>query len=163
MQAGLCSIESSDLPPEWGFDPGSLPPLGASPDAFIRHDSPNARPLTRPPTTPSSASSNGSGSASCGAMQRAQHEADEEALRGELAAVTLAGKSQTHGQLESGEMGDDGLLEIVELKNTCPFATAQPRFVGHLNTMAGACVGSEGGWGASRGPRTRGKILVCVG
>ena len=36
-EVGLCWLESSHLPPEWGFLPGSLPPMGASPDAVIRH------------------------------------------------------------------------------------------------------------------------------
>lgn len=31
-----------DLPPEWGFAPGSLPPLGASPDALLCHAVPPA-------------------------------------------------------------------------------------------------------------------------
>ena len=36
-EVGLCWLDSSHLPLEWGFLPGSLPPLGASPDAIIRH------------------------------------------------------------------------------------------------------------------------------
>lgn len=37
IEVGLCLCEGDDLPPSWGFQPGSLPPLGASPDALITH------------------------------------------------------------------------------------------------------------------------------
>jgi hypothetical protein len=28
---------ATDLPADWGFDPGDLPFIGASPDAMLRH------------------------------------------------------------------------------------------------------------------------------
>lgn len=28
---------AADLPPEWGFASGDLPPIGASPDGMLRH------------------------------------------------------------------------------------------------------------------------------
>ena len=37
-QVGLCLLDpAADLPPEWGFGRGDLPPIGASPDAMLRH------------------------------------------------------------------------------------------------------------------------------
>ena len=37
-QVGLCLLDpAADLPPEWGFSRGDLPPIGASPDAMLRH------------------------------------------------------------------------------------------------------------------------------
>lgn len=36
-QAGLHVVSSAELPPSWGFKEGSLPLLGASPDAIICH------------------------------------------------------------------------------------------------------------------------------
>lgn len=41
---GLCWLDTSTLPPEWGFEPGSLPPLGASPDGLLLH--PGGTPIT---------------------------------------------------------------------------------------------------------------------
>ena len=37
MQVGLCWLDPESLPREWGFPPGSLPPLGASPDGMLTH------------------------------------------------------------------------------------------------------------------------------
>ena len=34
-EVGLCALGTAALPQEWGFAPGSLPPLGASPDGLI--------------------------------------------------------------------------------------------------------------------------------
>lgn len=36
-EAGLCLLDPAELPPHWGFGPGSLPHIGASPDAMLRH------------------------------------------------------------------------------------------------------------------------------
>lgn len=42
VETGLHRIDAEDLPPDWGFAPGSLPPLGASPDALLCHAVPAA-------------------------------------------------------------------------------------------------------------------------
>ena len=36
-EAGLFQVSHSSLPAEWGFLPGDLPPLGASPDGLLLH------------------------------------------------------------------------------------------------------------------------------
>ncbi|KAL0020874.1 hypothetical protein WJX77_004542 [Trebouxia sp. C0004] len=46
-EVGLCWVDpTSQIPAEWGFQTGDLPPLGASPDGLIRHRA------TAPPPTP---------------------------------------------------------------------------------------------------------------
>lgn len=37
LQIGLCYLDPADLPGDYGFPPGSLPPLGASPDGVLTH------------------------------------------------------------------------------------------------------------------------------
>lgn len=36
-EVGLCMVRQDAIPTEWGFPPGSLPPIGASPDAMLHH------------------------------------------------------------------------------------------------------------------------------
>ena len=46
-EVGLCWVDpTSQIPAEWGFQAGDLPPLGASPDGLIRHR------VTAPPPPP---------------------------------------------------------------------------------------------------------------
>jgi len=46
-EVGLCWVDpTSQIPAEWGFQTGDLPPLGASPDGLIRHRA------TAPPPPP---------------------------------------------------------------------------------------------------------------
>ncbi|KAA6424952.1 MAG: hypothetical protein FRX49_05126 [Trebouxia sp. A1-2] len=46
-EVGLCWVDpTSQIPAEWGFQAGDLPPLGASPDGIIRHSA------TAPPPPP---------------------------------------------------------------------------------------------------------------
>jgi len=46
-EVGLCWVDpTSQIPAEWGFQAGDLPPLGASPDGLIRHRA------TAPPPPP---------------------------------------------------------------------------------------------------------------
>lgn len=84
-EVGLCAFDPGTLPSAWGIDPGSLPPLGASPDGLIRH-----------PAT------------------------------GAVGGDLLEAMSQLHVvQANSGECGHGSavgdIVEVVEVKNTCPF------------------------------------------
>lgn len=44
-EAGLFLLDPAELPPEWGFAPGSLPFIGASPDAMLRHHTGKQQPI----------------------------------------------------------------------------------------------------------------------
>jgi len=54
-EVGLCWVDpASQIPAEWGFQAGDLPPLGASPDGLIRHRA--TAPLPPPTALPKSQS-----------------------------------------------------------------------------------------------------------
>ena len=107
-EVGLCCLESGDLPPEWGFAPGSLPPLGASPDGIIHH--------------PEGPAAGGGG--------------------GQLAAA-LAGLSLEEQGCCQQCVGVPGLVEVLEVKNTCPFG-ASTRRGGNGKVKAGFVVSDRG-------------------
>ena len=95
-EVGLCRVDAEDLPPEWGFAPGSLPPLGASPDALLRH-----------------------------ALPAGEAEQATLALRQVLAQMQLGGKEGQLGGTTAtttpSATTTTYLVEVVEVKNSCPF------------------------------------------
>lgn len=99
-EVGLCCLEAADLPPEWGFAPGSLPPLGASPDGIIHH--------CGPPAAAAAAAAVLDGPAAGGELEAA------------LAGLALEDRARCC-------VGVAGLTEVVEVKNTCPFGTSTRR------------------------------------
>ncbi|KAL4440108.1 hypothetical protein ABPG75_003109 [Micractinium tetrahymenae] len=181
-EVGLCRLQQELLPPDWGFGSGSLPPIGASPDALIRHCLPC-------PTTggvqAEGGIANGAASASLGAVAgqagsqaacTAQQAVGPWDIDGLLARLQLAGKGDglargssngssigsSTGSSPSGgggassmanggsttSMANDGsgggyLIEVVEVKNTCPFGHS--RRGGKLRTSEFAV--------ADKGPR----------
>ena len=161
-QVGLCRLQPELLPASWGFGAGSLPPIGASPDALIRHRIPMVvAPTAEGAPVAGSASAAGAaadaggraeaaaasnGAAAAAAAAAAVGSAavgpwDIDALlerlrlagsdTGACAASSSSGGSSSsdsmNGNACSGSMngaaggGGGCLLEVVEVKNTCPF------------------------------------------
>lgn len=113
VEVGLCRLDASDLPPDWGFAPGSLPPLGASPDALIRH----CGLLLRRRRSGGSINGNGSGAGSG---------MEEAGLAQQLGRVALgAGPGNSSANVSSAAMAlqeqQQWVEEVVEVKNSCPF------------------------------------------
>ena len=120
-EVGLCRLDPRALPPEWGFAPCSLPPIGASPDAMIRHDHvPAAADVARVDLPAATAT----------AAAVAPWDID-----GLIARLKVAGTTGSKGG--NGGGAEAGRLEVVELKNTSPFR--------HSRRLVGRCV--WGGWG----------------
>lgn len=152
VEVGLCRLSPASLPVDWGFGPGSLPPIGASPDALIRHRTP---PLVAAGGLQATA---GSGPP---AVQQAAPAAvapwDIDSLLARLQLVggastpPLAPAGNTSGSSSSATApaasasctSGEQLLEVVEVKNTCPFGHS--RRGGRLRTSEFAV--------SDRGPR----------
>jgi hypothetical protein len=113
VQVGLCLCEGDDLPPSWGFQPGSLPPLGASPDALI------TRAVVEDAGV-DGATPQGAGSLSafmdlcCQLYSLAAAWLCLDAGANQLALLPAAGLANLH-------------LDVVEVKNTCPFGMVSSR------------------------------------
>ncbi|KAL4438693.1 hypothetical protein ABPG77_006297 [Micractinium sp. CCAP 211/92] len=172
-EVGLCRLQEELLPPSWGFGPGSLPPIGASPDALIRHRLPSgpAGQAGAPSGCANGEASASAGNAAAGgaglAASTAAQAVEPWDIDGLLARLQLAGSEDTTGSgLSSvsssggGGAGSGGsgtssssvpiscskggyLIEVVEVKNTCPFGHS--RRGGRLRTSEFAV--------ADRGPR----------
>lgn len=178
-EVGLCRLQLELLPPSWGFEPSSLPPIGASPDALIRHCL-RSGPV-RHGHVPSSFANNsdpaGAGSAAAGAGGEAASVVPQVAgpwdIDGLLARLQLAGSGDESGHrsatssssnnsssgsgtssstgssggssssIQQGGSGGSYLIEVVEVKNTCPFGHS--RRGGKLRTSEFAV--------ADKGPR----------
>ena len=116
-EVGLCRLDLRLLPPEWGFAPCSLPPIGASPDAMIRHAQVPA----------AAAAARGGAAAAAAAAAKVDRPAAAAAaavapwdIDGLIARLKVAGT--TGGEGGSGGGAKAGrCLEVVELKNTSPF------------------------------------------
>ena len=148
-QVGLCRLQPELLPASWGFGPGSLPPIGASPDALIRHRIPMVAPAAEGAPVAGSASAAGAAADAGGraeaaaASNRAAAAAAAAAAAGSAAVgpwdidallerLQLAGtetgacaasSSSARSSSMNGAAGGGGgcLIEVVEVKNTCPF------------------------------------------
>ena len=48
-EVGLCRVDPAVLSQQYGFAPGELPPLGASPDGLIRQRNPSTASAVCPP------------------------------------------------------------------------------------------------------------------
>lgn len=124
VEVGLCQLAPADLPPEWGFAEGALPMLGASPDALLRYSSPAAA------------------AAAAAAVSGARP--TESTLELGLGELQLGGPPEPspallNGTSCSGSNSDvarpsskgggsgSGILEVVEVKNACPFGVNQRR------------------------------------
>jgi hypothetical protein len=125
-EVGLCALDASDLPSDWGFEPGSLPPMGASPDGMIRH------PLLRGGGV-SGAGCGGGGSRKDRASGQdngfyAEAECEDDA-RGRETGVLLSrvGLPAPLRALDPSIAPDEWWEEVVEVKNTCPFGSPNPR------------------------------------
>jgi hypothetical protein len=129
---------------EWGFAAGSLPPLGASPDALLRHaiqsgsaTAVEAAPgLVPPPPMPASLEPAGSSLASSWSSSGSSGAGDAsvEGLTALLQGLQLAGEQQ--GQY---------VEEIVEVKNTAPFGENRHRCAPQLSAAAGGWPEHAGG------------------
>ena len=163
-EVGLCRLQEALLPPAWGFAPGSLPPIGASPDALIRHRLPPAGNGSAPAGAaatgaggePGAAAVAGGGAAGGAAAAAANGSVaaaappalgpwNVDALLGRLQLTSpdsvgsSSSSSSRDGVGSSSSSGGGGggaggggssyLVEVVEVKNTCPF--------GHSRRCAG--------------------------
>lgn len=149
-EVGLCRLQQELLPPSWGFGPGSLPPIGASPDALIRHCMPGeAAGLARAPSsladglapasTCSAAGQSGGLAASPAAGAVGPWDIDGLLARLQLAGTedgSSSGSSGGGGRMPPGGSVGNHLIEVVEVKNTCPF--------GHSRRWAGRREGRPG-------------------
>jgi hypothetical protein len=181
-EVGLCHLQEHLLPPAWGFAPGSLPPIGASPDALIRHGTP---PLL-------------GGQPAAGALAPPRHDAAQQAgltseapaatpslpvgpwdIDGLLARIQLAG-STAPGAAHSGGGGSCGaspassaaipaagggwLVEVVEVKNTCPFGHSR-RWAAAALLTAGSTSAASAALGLPTDDRrlARAPLPPCVG
>lgn len=144
-EVGLCRLQQHLLPPEWGFGPGSLPPIGASPDGLIRHTlhpgssqaaGAGAAGAGAPASSSSSTTTTNGSAAAAPAQAAAAGAVGPWDIDGLLARLQLAGS----GPAVPGSYGSDGsggggggssshLVEVVELKHTSPFGHSR-RWVG---------------------------------
>eukprot|EP00887_Chlorella_sp_A99_P000528 scaffold17.g528.t1 len=132
VEVGLCRIEPERLEQEWGFTPGSLPPLGASPDALLRHK-------RRRPSASSGAGDDSTPSCAPGEVQLAEQleglalgaaPAASASSNGDGAgcpknesAMASTSSSNIAVQEDEGEWW----MEVVEVKNSCPFGFQMER------------------------------------
>jgi len=131
-EAGLFSMEESVLPKKWGFRPGELPPIGSSPDAMAQHQILPGEALPRYIESSTASSEDGSGSGEASVLS-------ETALLSELSLEDTQDSSKI---VFNGEIADSQqILEVVEVKNTCPFGYSQQS--------------QQGGW------KKRRKFVVC--
>jgi hypothetical protein len=148
---GLCRLQEQVLPPSWGFTAGSLPPIGASPDALIRHplpanngqapaaaaaDAANGAATAAAADAPAAATvgpwdidgllarlqlagsnSNGAAGSSSGGASGCSSNTN-----GTSGSSTLSNSSARSSSTSSRNNSSDGyLIEVVEVKNSCPF------------------------------------------
>jgi len=137
-EAGLFWLEPAELEAAYGLPPGSLPPLGASPDALLRRSpspSPQA-PSACGPAAPAAVAAADSGFVSsvranaAPASQSAQACAPGPAAgmgwassggRLPVEHTRLLGEPGACGAADLRLPGDGVALEPVEVKSTCPF------------------------------------------
>ena len=135
---GLCRLQEQVLPPSWGFTAGSLPPIGASPDALIRHPLPanNLQAAAAAADAPAAAAvgpwdidgllarlqlagsnSNGAAGSSSGGASGCSSNTN-----GTSGSSTLSNSSARSSSTSSRSKSSGGyLIEVVEVKNSCPF------------------------------------------
>ncbi|PRW39169.1 Restriction endonuclease type II-like [Chlorella sorokiniana] len=121
-EVGLCRLQPELLPASWGFGPGSLPPIGASPDALIRHRM---------------AASAGSGAGAAGAAESAEN-------GDSIAQAATANIGTAAAGAAVGPWDIDGLLKRLRLAGTegSPGAAA-------ASSTGSSSVAVVGGLGAS--------------
>lgn len=107
-EVGLCLVDPAELQLRYGFSLGHLPPMGASPDGLLQ----------RP----------------CCVGQRADKEAPPGSPRSalvdlleQLDHMDLGGRLAQQDVLATSAGTEDGVLEVVEIKNTCPFGKPRKR------------------------------------
>jgi hypothetical protein len=127
IEAGLFMLNESVLPKSWNFLPGELPPIGSSPDALAQHP-------------PSCHNTSGSGGGDGVDNNSNILEEDEEKAADALSELLM---------LSNLSLKDSSkpILEVVEVKNTCPFDYSQQLKHG-------------GGGGGGRGSKKK-KFVVC--
>ena len=141
-EAGLFWLEPAELEAAYGLPPGSLPPLGASPDALLRRATspPPQAPTACGPAAPAAVAAADSGPVS--SMRANAAPASQSAQACMPGPAAGMGWASSGGRLpaeptrlsgEPGACGADGLrppglglgvgvaLEPVEVKSTCPF------------------------------------------
>ncbi|KAG7670562.1 hypothetical protein NADE_002180 [Nannochloris sp. 'desiccata'] len=142
IEAGLFTMEESVLPKNWGFRPGELPPIGSSPDALAQHQIDPGGVLPR--YVQSSVLSNKDGIITGEAVV--------------LSEAALLSRLTLEDTQDSPKLGIDGIeeldrvLEVVEVKNTCPFDYSQQKQGGGKRKKRKFVV-------CDRGPRSQFDVL----
>lgn len=98
QEVGLCWVDpKSQIPTSWGFQSGSLPPLGASPDGLIRHRAvaPAPAPAERSHPVPNDSSGETSSPGSCQPLDQIQSQSGNIAVQ-----PPLMGLRPTHDSAE---------------------------------------------------------------
>jgi hypothetical protein len=114
-EAGIFSMEESVLPKKWGFQPGELPPIGSSPDALAEHQIRPGESLPSDIVLNIMISENG-----CSAEETLL--LGEAALLSKLMLEEIKMNSPNKKEEFNGEIGErHRIVEVVEVKNTCPF------------------------------------------
>jgi hypothetical protein len=140
VEAGLFIMEESVLPKEWNFLSGELPPIGSSPDALAQHSCFFGEALPRYYKANSSSEKDDQ------EVAAAQSEVKL------LSNLTLKDSSSSKSA-ESKEKSHT--LEVIEVKNTCPFDYSQQN-----NRNSNNNGGAGGGRGGGAGQRRR-KFVIC--
>ena len=138
-EVGLCMLEESTLPREWGFCLGDIPPIGSSPDGVIAHPPgqfPTLSLLEKEESSPGEESSQEEeSSARARSTQResyvsitasaVQREEDETKSNKSLPG-SLLNRSQNPLKSDNGNEGIQiNQIEVIEVKNSCPFDYSQ--------------------------------------
>ena len=149
LEAGLFIMEESVLPKSWNFLPGELPPIGSSPDALAKHPTGQASLLENKRSNVSS--SNGSDGHLVEIENKDEVEIETE-IEGLLnSKLTLEEDKKHMVAVNQGvEERKSESLEVVEVKNTCPFDYSQHTYGGKKRRKFVVC---------DRGPRNQIDVL----
>lgn len=107
-EVGLCLVDPADLQQRYGFSVGHLPPLGASPDGLLQRPATNSQPSKA--NASSAPSSRSKGTDPRAELLDLLQQMDHMDLQSSLQDV--AADSSSFAEAD---------LEVVEVKNTCPF------------------------------------------
>ena len=120
-EVGLCQLGPQDLPQEWGFAPGSLPPLGASPDALLRYAALGGAPAAEGQLPLPSLASAGQPPDGLLRLSRGP------GLDTEPPQPSAALLGEGLGGAAAASSSGPSVVEVVEVKNVCPFGVNQRR------------------------------------
>jgi len=177
-EAGLFWLEPGPLEAAFGLPPGSLPPMGASPDALLRHGGANRAP-GRPAPAAAAARARAAGAAEGAAGAEVVPVA---AAPGLTAAAGRCGGADAGGAATAGAgpapagaaggaaaadagggvllHGAGEVLEPVEVKSVCPFRLRTRRSrKGHRTSVYG--VADRGPMQQARAPARAAPMSVC--